>query len=81
MRAAIAIGLFVAASPVAGGQETTTAPGAAVVTLAFEVASVRANPSTESVALLHEVVSGRPIPGDEHDTAQTDRFGVRPAYR
>jgi len=43
MRIPIAIGLFVAASTVARGQETPTPPGAAAVTPTFEVASVRPN--------------------------------------
>lgn len=45
MRTAIAIAVVVAASRVAGGQAPPTPAGAAVVTPAFEVASVRANTS------------------------------------
>jgi uncharacterized protein (TIGR03435 family) len=45
MRAAIAIGLLIATARPAGGQDPSAPPGAAVVTPAFAVASVRPNTS------------------------------------
>jgi uncharacterized protein (TIGR03435 family) len=56
MRALIAIGLAVAASSMAGGQETVPA---AAATPAFEVASVRANPSPRSPYSMRWFPNGR----------------------
>ena len=50
MRALIVIGLVIGAAHLVGGQEPPTSTGAAVVTPAFEVASVRPNTSPGPVA-------------------------------
>src|SRR5215208_2239488 len=59
MRIPIAIGLFVAASTVARGQETPTPPGAAVATPTFEVASVRPNTGADTSYRTTWSVDGR----------------------